>query len=301
MRRLAPTPRPRSRSPDRVREAVLALDIGDARYPPKLRDLPDPPPRLWYIGDLSLLDGTVVAIVGTRAATAYGERIARELSASFVRAGAVVISGMARGIDGVAHFAALDAGGRTAAVLGTGVDVPYPRSHTALHRRIAGDGLLLAELPPGAHSHGGSFLRRNRLIAALARLVLIVEAPAKSGALNTSECAMDLGRDVGAVPGPIDAPQSVGCNELIRTGAHPITSVADALALADLTPAVRMLRDPSDPDELRVWRALRRGAVDLDTLCARASLPAQRCLAAVTALELRGSVECCLTGEIRRR
>src|SRR5262249_50896749 len=143
MRRLAPMHRPRSHFPDRVREAVVALDIDDVRYPPRLRDLPDPPPRLWCIGDLSLLDRTVVAIVGTRSATTYGERIARELSAAFARAGAVVISGMARGIDGVAHFAAFEAGGRTAAVLGTGVDVPYPRSHTALHRRIASEGLLL--------------------------------------------------------------------------------------------------------------------------------------------------------------
>ena len=208
---------------------------------------------------------------------------------------------MARGIDGAAHIGALEARGVTAAVLGTGVDIAYPRSHRALHARIAAAGLLLSEFAPGSHSHRGSFLERNRLIAALARLTIIVEAPVKSGALNTSGIANELGRDVAVVPGPIDSPQSEGSNLLLRDGAHPITSVADALALLGLTPAVRTLFDPDDPDQARVWRALREGPADLDTLCHRASLPVQRCLAAVTGLELSGSIECALTGEVRKR
>src|SRR5205814_10394037 len=128
-------------------------------------------------------------------------------------------SGMARGIDGVSHVAALDAGGMTAAVLGTGVDIAYPPSHRTLHARIASAGLLLSELPPGAHSHGGSFRKRNRLIAALARLTIVIEAPVKSGALYTAHDAADLDRDVGAVPGPIDSPKSEGSNLLFRDGA----------------------------------------------------------------------------------
>jgi DNA processing protein len=280
---------------------VQPIAVGDAEYPAALHDLRNPPPTLWVIGNLSVLDRPVVAIVGTRKSTLYGERITRELSAALARAGACVISGMARGIDGVAHVAALDGGGLTAAVLGTGVDLVYPPSHRALYRRIATSGLLLSELPPGAHSHGGSFQQRNRLIAALAKVTIVVEAPAMSGALGTAKWAQELNREVAAVPGPIDSPQSEGCNVLFRDGAHPITSVADALALAGLTPALRALREPADPDQSRVWQALHDGPADLDTLCHRSSLPVQRCLAAVTALELNGTIECALTGEIRRR
>ena len=166
--------------------AAVAIARGDDDYPAALLDLPEPPAILWRIGSLDLLQGPVVAIVGTRQATLYGERVTREIAGALARAGASVVSGMARGIDGVAHVAALDAGGRTVAVLGTGVDIAYPPSHRALHRRIATSGLLLSELPPGAHSHGGSFPQRNRLIAALARLTIIVEAPIKSGALITA-------------------------------------------------------------------------------------------------------------------
>jgi len=278
-----------------------ALRRGESDYPAPLNDLPQPPETIWYIGDLSVLQAPCVAIVGTRKCTAYGERMAREVASALARAGACVISGMARGIDGVAHVAALDAGGRTAAVLGTGVDIAYPPSHRALHARIAKSGLLLSELKPGAHSHGGSFPQRNRLIAALARATIIVEAPKKSGALGTAGCALDLGRDVAVVPGPIDSPQSEGSNALFSQGAHPITCIADALTLLGLTPAVRTLVDPQDPDQASVWRALREGPADLDTICHRASLPVQRCLAAVTALELTGAIECALTGEVRRR
>lgn len=278
-----------------------AIWLGENDYPSPLLDLPQPPRTLWYIGELSILHAPCVAIVGTRKCTAYGERMAREIAAALARAGACVISGMARGIDGVAHVAALDSNGRTAAVLGTGVDIAYPPSHRALHARIASKGLLLSELTPGAHSHGGSFPQRNRLIAALARLTIIVEAPKKSGALGTASHALELGRDIAVVPGPIDSPQSEGSNALFNQGAHPITCIADALTLLGLTPAVHRLLDPEDPDQLSVWRALREGPADLDTICHRASLPVQRCLAAVTALELNGSIECALTGEVRRR
>jgi DNA processing protein len=279
----------------------VAIECGAAEYPPALLDLSDPPPILWRIGDLTVLDAPLVAIVGTRKATAYGERVTRELSGALARAGACVVSGMARGIDGVAHLAALEAKGSTTAVLGTGVDIAYPPSHRSLYARIAANGLLLSELAPGAHSHGGSFPARNRLIAALARLVIIVEAPFKSGALHTARHALELNRDLAVVPGPIDVPQSAGSNALFRDGAHPITSAEDALALIGLTLPVRSLRDPDDPDQFRVWEVLRNGPADLDTLCHRSSLPVQRCLAAVTALELNGSIECAMTGEVRRR
>jgi DNA processing protein len=284
-----------------VKQEPLVLTSEDERYPARLRDLPRPPQTVWAIGDLELLALPTVAIVGTRRATTHGLRITRELASAFARAGACVISGMARGIDGAAHLATLDAGGATCAVLGTGVDVPYPTSHRALYERIAKSGLLLSEMPPGAHSHKGSFVERNRLIAALARLTIVVEAPLTSGAVKTYDVATELGRDVGAVPGPIDVPQNAGSNRMLRDGAQVIGSVADALALMSLTPPVRSRARPGNEDEARILRVLRRGASDLDTLCHSASLPVSRCLAAVTSLEMRGVIECELTGEIRRR
>ena len=290
-----------------LEQAALLLDArasivlpGDADWPLPLGDLPDPPAALFAIGSLPL-PPAVVSIVGTRDSTAYGERITNEIASALARAGACIVSGMARGIDAAAHRAALDAGGSTVAVLGTGVDVPYPAAHRPLHRRIAREGLLLSELVPGAAPTRGSFPRRNRLIAALADVTIVVEAGRKSGALITAGHALELGRTVAAVPGPIDAPQSAGTNELLRDGAVVIADVADALALVNLTAPVAGARAIGSADEQAVWNALGRGALDLDSLAARAELPARQCMAAVTALELAGAIECALTGEIRRR
>ena len=281
--------------------SVETIPFHSPEYPARLRDLPAPPRTLWALGDRSTLRDPVVAIVGTRRATAYGERITRALAGGLAEAGACIVSGMALGIDGVAHRAALDAGGATVAVLGTGVDVPYPRAHLALYREIVEKGLVLSEMPPGAHSHKGSFPNRNRIIAALARLVIVVEAPVASGALITSRDALELNRDVAVVPGPIDSPQSEGSNLLMRDGAHPITSIEDAVTLAGLTPKRIAGPQIDDATEMRVWAALANSAGSLDELCARAALPVSECLAAVTGLELRGAVECGLSGEIRRR
>ena len=280
---------------------VETIPFNSPEYPARLRELSRPPGQLWSIGSLAALTEPVVAIVGTRRATAYGERMTRELSSALARAGACVVSGMARGIDGVAHRAALDAGGFTVAVLGTGVDVPYPRPHAALHREIADRGLLLSEMPPGAHSHRGSFVNRNRIIAALAKLVIVVEAPHASGALRTVDHALEIGRDVAVVPGNIDSPQSAGSNRLLRDGAQPILDVDDALTLAGLQPRSRPRDEPDDPTERRVWDALALGEASLDELCARTALPVAECLVAVSGLELRGAVECALTGAVRRR
>jgi DNA processing protein len=274
---------------------------GDEIYPPALLDLSDPPEQLWGIGDWSMTTAPVVAIVGTRRATPYGVRVTREIAGALARAGACVVSGLALGIDGAAHRAALDVGGRTIAVLGTGVDLVYPRAHRALYAEIAKAGLLLSEMPPGARSHRGSFPNRNRIIAALASVTIVVEAPASSGALRTSEHAQGIGRTVAAVPGPIDSLYSYGSNELIRDGAVVIASVEDAMALMGLTVPVRSNPPLESAAEQRVWAELKQGSATLDVLCARSRLPVHECLAAVTALELRGAVECALTGEIRKR
>lgn len=270
-------------------------------YPAPLRRLADPPPVLWALGALERLDRPAVAIVGTRDATAYGERIARLLAGALAHAGAAVVSGMARGIDAAAHRAALDAGGATVAVLGTGADVAYPRAHRPLHREIAGRGLVLSELPPGEKAGPASFPRRNRIIAGLARLTIVVEAGARSGALITAREALDLGDDVAVVPGPIDAPQSAGSNALLRDGAHPILEVADALQLAGLAAAPAPAVRPLDPAERRVWEALSRGPLDVDTLAIVTALPAADCLGAVTSLELDGLLVAELDGRLRRQ
>jgi DNA processing protein len=274
----------------------------DAGYPPPLIDLPGAPDELWTLGRLELAAARpIVAVVGTRDSTPYGERITRELTRALVRAGACIVSGMARGIDATAHRVALEQGGPTIAVLGTGIDVPYPVGHRALHDRISRQGLVLSEFPPGTRAFKGCFPRRNRIIAGLASATIVVEAGVKSGALNTADHADRLGRALAAVPGPIDAPQSIGSNRLLRDGAIVIAEVADALALVGLTPPARAPRVFDDGDAAAVWEALARGPLDSDTLCTRSGLPAQRCLAAVTALELQGAIECSLTGTIARR
>ena len=279
------------------------LLLNASRYPEELADLGEHiPEQLWMRGSAEVLAVRPrVAIVGTRRATSYGLRVTRELAASVARAGGCVVSGLAAGIDSAAHRAALDADGSTVAVLGTGIDLTFPAGNARLQEEIAVRGALLSELDREDHGTRFTFPKRNRLIAALSSVVVVVEAPVKSGALGTAEIAESIGRTVAAVPGPIDQPQSVGSNLLIQAGSQVITSAEDLLALIGLTPPVRAARAAPDSDEGRVWRALADGATDMDTLCTRSGLPAGQCMAAVTALEIAGSVECAMSGEIRRR
>lgn len=282
---------------------VRRLTSSDEEWPATLNDLrTEKVSGLWVLGDLATLDVQPrVAIVGTRRATPYGLRVTRELATAFARAGACVVSGLAAGVDSAAHRAALAVGGKTIGVLGTGLNHVFPTGNRELQRAVANHGLLLSELEHDEHGMAFTFPMRNRIIAGLCRLVIVVEAPVRSGALNTAEHAQKLNRDVAAVPGPIDQAQSEGANLLIRDGAGIVTSVEDALALAGLTPPPRTPRVDPDGNEGKVWAALIDGGMDMDTLCHRSGLPASECLAAVTTLELAGSLECALTGEIRRR
>lgn len=295
-------PLPRLSYPEGCPPAVRVAR-NDAQYPAELEDLRENAPSyLWARGSFEVLAVQPrVAIVGTRRATAYGLRVTRELATAFVRAGACVVSGLATGIDGTAHRAALEANGATIAVLGTGLDVVFPTGHRALQRTIAQRGLLVSELESDDHGMPFTFPHRNRIIAALCSVTIVVEAGQPSGALDTADRALRLDRTVAAVPGPIDQPQSAGANRLLRDGAQVIASIEDALALAGLTAPPRTPRVDPDGDEGRVWAALARGALDLDSLCNASGLPAAQCLAAVTKLEIAGSIECALTGEIRRR
>jgi DNA processing protein len=280
---------------DARRHGATIIAEQDAAYPAALRSLRDAPPYLFALGNTTCLEQPAVAIVGTRAATPYGLRITRALAVELARAGAAVVSGMARGIDAAAHEAALDAGGATIAVLGTGVDVPYPKFNKYLHARIAAEGLVLSELPCGTRAFEGSFPRRNRLIAALARAVIVTEAPVKSGALITSSIAADIGRDVGVVPGHIDVPAAAGSNRLLCEGATPILGPGDALTLGGLagreaprTPRAGQLGE----DAQLLWRALTAsGPLSADALARAGGLEARRAAPALAALEIAGWVE----------
>ena len=276
---------------------------GSDQYPVQLNDLHIPPSELYAIGSAAVLAKPRVAIVGTRNSTAYGERITRSLTRSLVRAGVTVISGMARGIDGAAHRTALEEGGDTVAVLGTGIVVPYPVGHRQLHRAIAERGLVVSENPPGMTAHKGAFPKRNRIIAALAPVTIVVEAGFRSGALNTASQALELGRTVAAVPGPIDSEQSRGSNQLLRDGAVLIAAADDALTLLGISmPADADKATPTLPDtEQKVWDALDAGFAEMDSLPGTTGLSMAECLAAVTSLEILALVECSLAGEIRRR
>lgn len=212
--------------------------IGAEGLPGSIRDLSNPPAGLWCVGDLSLLEGSpgrLVAIVGTREPTPYGLRMASRLAAACAQAGLVVVSGMARGVDVAAHRAALEAGGQTIGVQGTGVDVPYPVAHRTFLAEMGRRALVVSEVEPGTRAFPGCFPRRNRIIAALCRVTLVVEAGFKSGAVNTATQALELGRVVAGVPGRIDDPTAAGVNLLIRDGAQVITDVEDLLGLYGLS------------------------------------------------------------------
>jgi DNA processing protein len=271
-------------------------------YPCELLDLAQPPSPLFSIGDREILNHPRIAVVGTRKSTGYGERVTRNLGLAFARAGVTVVSGMARGIDSKAHRTAIENGAGTVAVLGTGIDVPYPVGHRALHRSIATLGLVLSENPPGTLARQGAFPKRNRIIAALAPLTIVVEADFRSGAINTATQALELGRTVAAVPGPIDSDQSRGANQLIKDGAQVITKPEDALALIGITVKPEKPPTPLLPDtEQKVWDSLADGVKLTDDLPALTELSLAECLAAITSLEIMGLVECTLAGEIRRR
>ena len=205
---------------DCARKELFVLTMDDATYPARLRNIYDPPVLLYGKGSMPLFDDeAAIAVVGTRKCTPYGINAAEQLGYEMAKSGAVVVSGLAKGIDAAAHRGALRAGGFTAAVLGGGVDVVYPAENRRLYEDIAATGVLLSEYPPAAEPEAWHFPVRNRIISGLSLAAVVVEAPEKSGALITANTALEQGREVFAVPGPINAPNSVGCHQLIREGA----------------------------------------------------------------------------------
>ena len=283
------------------------ISLGDAAYPSRLLDLADPPLLLFAEGDLSLLAAPSVAVVGSRHATAQGVDNARAFAQALSAAGVTVVSGLARGIDAAAHEGALDgqlllapAGrpGGTVAVVGTGLDVVYPKGHTALARRIAARGLMLSEFPFGTPPLRGNFPKRNRLVAALSRGTLVVEAAVQSGSLITARLAADLGREVLAIPGSIHAPQSRGCHALIRQGARLVETSQDVLeeiglaspSAAPLAAGAATATPDHDEAASPLLLAMGHDPVSLEALSARTGLGPADLGAQLLELELMGEV-----------
>jgi DNA processing protein len=270
-------------------------------YPASLRDAADAPWALIGRGDPKLLEGldpfSAVTIVGARRATSYGREIARDLGRDLARAGMVVVSGLAFGVDACAHRGALDTG-KTIAVLGCGPDVAYPASHLSLWRRICESGLVISELPPGATPWRWTFPARNRIMAALAGMTVVVEAAARSGSLITMDLAADLGRDLGAVPGPVTSRTSAGPNALLAGGACVVRDAQDVLD-AMLGPGRRRLHDHGpelDANLQAALAAVEESHSSCDAVATATGLSAAAAAAALARLELLGYLTCSNVG-----
>jgi DNA processing protein len=260
-------------------------------FPPLLRELHDPPPGLFVRGSVetALLSQPAVAIVGARACSSYGSQVARRLGRELAAAGLVVVSGLARGVDGEAHRGALEAGGASVAVLGCGIDRDYPAAHAQLARGICETGLVASEYAPGVDPAPWRFPARNRIIAGLAVATVIVEARERSGALITADFALDAGREVFALPGEITSALAAGTNALLRLGATPLTRAEDVLEPLGIQPTVPERPDLGEPAQ-RVLAALAREPAAADELGRATGLDAAALATALAELELAGAV-----------
>ncbi|HEY5815653.1 MAG TPA: DNA-processing protein DprA [Solirubrobacterales bacterium] len=277
----------------------------DPLFPAGLRDAADAPRALIGKGDPELLRQLLpegaVTVVGARRASTYGREVARELGRDLARAGLIVVSGLAFGIDACAHRGALD-GGLTVAVLGCGADVAYPAAHRSLWRRLGETGLVLSELPPGAGAWRWTFPARNRIMAALSGMTVVVEGAERSGSLITADLATDLGRDLGAVPGPVGSRLSAGPNNLLAGGACLVRDAQDVLD-AMLGAGARQIdrSGPSlEPAQEAVLEALELGADTCDAVAADLGLGGGEAAAALAGLESLGYVNCSLVGVYTR-
>ena len=264
---------------------------GRPGYPALLKELHDPPPRLYLRGGpVDLLGLPAVAIVGARSCSAYGAQVARELGRELGAAGVVIVSGLARGVDGEAHRGALAAGGLTVAVLGCGIDRDYPRAHAQLAGRIVESGAIVSEYPPGVEPSPWRFPARNRIVAGLARATVVVEARERSGALITADFALELGREVFAVPGEITSALSAGTNDLVRQGATPLLTANDVLEALGLERSPARVPDTLSAGARTLLAPLSETARTLDELGRLTGLESAAMAAALTELELAGLV-----------
>lgn len=287
------------------KEGISVVLSEEEDYPINLKNLSDAPPVIYYRGELMEQDRASLAIVGSRTPTVNGVYSAEEIAISLAQQGIVVVSGLARGIDGAAHRGALRGGGRTIAVLGSGLDHIYPPEHRELAEEIAAQGVLISEFPLGMGPVAGNFPARNRIISGLSLGVLVVEAARDSGSLITAGIALEQGREVFAVPGPIQSPLCFGTNRLIKQGAHLFQDVDDVLEQLDFPrltagqlAAVR--EEKLDQSEQRILRCLDEGPRHIDIIVRDSGLAASEVSGHLIVLELKGWVEA-LNGKIYRR
>jgi DNA processing protein len=275
---------------------VTIVPFTDARYPARLRMISDPPPFLYVKGDIRGEDDKAVAVVGSRSASDYGRKVTRDLCRGLTALGFTVVSGLARGIDGTAHETALSSGGRTIAVLGSGVDRAYPPEHQLLYRRISENGAVVSELPVGTRPMAFNFPSRNRLISGWSLGVVVVEATEKSGSLITARLAVEQGREVFAVPGEVGSSRSRGAHRLIRQGAKLVETVEDIveeiapqlLTRGDAAQEQRTL-PPDVSDEVRkIFNLLRERSLQIDEIIEGSGLTSARVSEILLDLELRG-------------
>jgi DNA processing protein len=271
---------------------VLTWDSPD--YPPLLAQVADAPPVLYARGTITPGDEWAVAMVGTRRASVYGREVARRLAEELGRNGVTVVSGLARGIDGIAHKTAIEAGGRSLAVLGCGVDQVYPPEHRRLAESIVANGALVSDYPLGTQPEAQNFPPRNRIISGMSLGTIVVEAGLRSGALITADFALDQGREVFAVPGSILSPGSAGCNRLLRDGAHVLTEVRDVLEVLHLDQvpdkqAARLVL-PETPTEAKLFESLTGEPHHLDDLSRQSGIPIEVVSGTLVMMELKGMV-----------
>lgn len=276
------------------KQGIKILTWQDESYPQRLKEIDQPPPVLYIRGEYLPDDLFAVAIVGTRRVTPYGRQITEELSAFLAANGITVISGLARGVDAIAHQSALKAGGRSIGVLGSGVDKIYPPEHRGLAEQMMGHGAIISDYAPGTPPDASNFPPRNRIISGLSLAVVVIEAGETSGALITAEFAAEQGREVFAVPGSILAPQSKGTNKLIQNGALPLLGVNDLMQALDLTrvgerKAVRKII-PTDAIEAKLLTVLTNEPIHVDEIRNQSELPIEKVSAALALMELKGMV-----------
>ena len=280
-----------------ARAGASLVTLEDETYPTLLRQLADRPTMLYVRGHLQAEDDKRLAVVGTRKASKYGWDAANQLAAEIARQGITIVSGLAQGIDAAAHRGALNAGGRTIAVIGTGIDITYPRENTDLAEEIADSGAIVSELPLGAKPLAKNFPQRNRLISGMSLGLLVVEAAAKSGALNTVSHALDQGREVFAVPHNIFSLSGRGCNQLIQDGAKLVADVDDILEELDLSHIKAQTRitterlQPANDTEDAIFEQLSADPIHVDIIVRQTNLPTATVTSTLTMLELKGLAE----------
>lgn len=271
---------------------IFQINLSDYNYLRDLPHIPDPPKKLFIRGKLPAKRVKTVAIVGTRKPSAYGREIATKIASECAKKGIVVVSGLALGIDSIAHRAAIDSGGKTIAILANGVDKIYPRSHEDLGQKILQtNGAILSEYPNNTPARPWQFLARNRIVSGLADAVVIIEAASRSGTLSTANHALDQGKEIFAVPGNITSPLSAGCNQLIKNGANPLTSVEDLLdfLIPDRFEKQTQLFKGDTREENVILEFLsKNGTTSSDVIIKQTKLSASEFNQAITMLELKG-------------